>query len=77
MMGLVKTQKADTVTRVMPELKSSPTLDSDLDHFIREEFKHGFTWLQIERSGFLVFPLCSVEKWVVNFSPAKVNMVLF
>lgn len=43
----------DMVTRVMPGLKVIHMLDSDLDHFVPEEFQHECFWTQI--LSFFVF----------------------
>lgn len=60
---------AEIVTSVMTEMKSIHMLDSDLNHFTPEEFRHDFHF------GILVLPLITVNNWVMGFSPFNVFVV--
>lgn len=74
-MGPIQMHIADTMTSVLPELKSIHMLDSDLERFMPEEFKHDFLLGSTQIFGFSVLPLLIVENWVMDFSPFHVFVV--
>lgn len=55
-MGSVQMHIADMVTSVMPELKLIHMQDSDLDHFMLEEFRHDFHLALLRVLAALSFP---------------------